>query len=60
LASNNSAARIRIVGYPVHEYCGLIFAYMGEGTAPEPVLDALPGAERSGTSAEAAESAALQ
>src|SRR5262245_15535521 len=29
-----SAARIRIAGYPVHEYCGRIFAYLGEGVAP--------------------------
>ena len=29
-----AAARIRIAGYPTHEYCGLIFAYMGEGVAP--------------------------
>ncbi|MDB5726933.1 MAG: Iron-sulfur containing oxygenase [Noviherbaspirillum sp.] len=26
---------IRIEGYPLHEYYGLIFAYMGEGPAPE-------------------------
>jgi 5,5'-dehydrodivanillate O-demethylase oxygenase subunit len=26
---------IRIAGYPLHEYCGLVFAYMGEGAAPE-------------------------
>ena len=25
----------RIVGYPLHEYCGLIFAYLGEAPAPE-------------------------
>jgi 5,5'-dehydrodivanillate O-demethylase len=25
---------IRIAGYPVHEYGGLMFAYMGEGAAP--------------------------
>jgi 5,5'-dehydrodivanillate O-demethylase len=25
---------VRVAGYPVHEYCGLIFAYMGEGQAP--------------------------
>lgn len=25
---------VRIDGYPVHEYCGLIFAYLGEGEAP--------------------------
>ena len=30
----NSAARIKIDGYPVHEYCGLIFAYLGGGVAP--------------------------
>lgn len=28
-------ANIRIAAYPVHEYCGVIFAYMGEGDAPE-------------------------
>lgn len=25
---------VRIAGYPVHEYAGLIFAYLGEGPAP--------------------------
>jgi 5,5'-dehydrodivanillate O-demethylase len=25
---------IRIAGYPVHEYCGLVFAYLGEAPAP--------------------------
>lgn len=25
----------RIPGYPVHEYCGLVFAYLGEGPTPE-------------------------
>src|SRR5436305_1741379 len=30
----DSAARIKIAGYPVHEYCGLIFAYLGGGVAP--------------------------
>ena len=30
-----AAARIRIPGYPLREYCGLIFAYMGPGEAPE-------------------------
>ena len=29
-----AAARIKIAGYPVHEYCGLIFAYMGEALPP--------------------------
>jgi 5,5'-dehydrodivanillate O-demethylase len=28
---------IRIAGYPVHEYCGLVFAYLGE--EPAPVFD---------------------
>jgi nitrite reductase/ring-hydroxylating ferredoxin subunit len=27
-------ANIRIGAYPVHEYCGVIFAYLGEGEAP--------------------------
>lgn len=27
-------SRERIAGYPVHEYCGLVFAFMGEGEAP--------------------------
>jgi 5,5'-dehydrodivanillate O-demethylase len=27
--------QVRIAGYPLYEYCGLIFAYMGEGAAPE-------------------------
>lgn len=26
---------VRIPGYPVHEYCGLIFAYLGEEPVPE-------------------------
>ena len=26
---------LRVAGYPVHEYSGLIFAYMGEGAPPE-------------------------
>jgi 5,5'-dehydrodivanillate O-demethylase oxygenase subunit len=30
-----AAAKIRIAAYPLHEYCGLIFAHMGEGAAPE-------------------------
>jgi 5,5'-dehydrodivanillate O-demethylase len=28
-------AGFKIAGYPLHEYCGLIFAYLGEGAAPE-------------------------
>jgi 5,5'-dehydrodivanillate O-demethylase len=30
-----TAAKIRIPGYALREYCGLIFAYMGPGEAPE-------------------------
>jgi 5,5'-dehydrodivanillate O-demethylase len=29
-----TAAKVRIPGYPLEEYCGLIFAYMGAGPAP--------------------------
>ncbi len=29
------ARPLHVAGYPVHEYCGLVFAYMGEGAAPE-------------------------
>lgn len=29
-------AQVRIAGYPVHEYLGLIFIYMGGGEAPPP------------------------
>jgi 5,5'-dehydrodivanillate O-demethylase len=28
-------SRIKITSYPLHEYCGLIFAYLGEGAAPD-------------------------
>jgi 5,5'-dehydrodivanillate O-demethylase len=31
---NPKLAGVTIPGYPVHEYAGLIFAYMGEGKAP--------------------------
>jgi 5,5'-dehydrodivanillate O-demethylase len=27
-------SQVRIAGYPLHEYSGLIFAYLGEGSAP--------------------------
>jgi 5,5'-dehydrodivanillate O-demethylase len=30
-----TAAKIRIAGYPVREYSGLVFAYMGEGAPPD-------------------------
>jgi 5,5'-dehydrodivanillate O-demethylase len=29
------ATPVEIGSYPLHEYCGLVFAYMGEGPAPE-------------------------
>ena len=29
-----SEASIRIMAYPVHEYCGLVFAWLGEGEPP--------------------------
>jgi len=29
------ARTVRIAGYPVREYCGLVFAYLGEGAPPE-------------------------
>ncbi|MDB5729734.1 MAG: iron-sulfur containing oxygenase [Noviherbaspirillum sp.] len=32
---NARSDEIRITSYPLHEYCGLVFAYMGEGMAPE-------------------------
>ena len=33
--AERDTAGVRIAGYPLHEYCGLIFAYMGDGPAPE-------------------------
>ena len=29
------ATSVKIAGFPVHEYCGLVFAYLGDGPAPE-------------------------
>jgi 5,5'-dehydrodivanillate O-demethylase len=26
---------VKIPGFPVHEYCGLVFAYLGDGAAPD-------------------------
>lgn len=43
-----TAAKIRIAGYPTNEYCGLIFAYMGEGAAPEFKLPRKPAFEQPG------------
>ncbi len=31
---DNGPSGIRIAGYPVREYCGLVFAYLGEGRPP--------------------------
>ncbi len=31
---NIKPAQIKIGGYPLNEYCGLVFAYLGEGVAP--------------------------
>jgi len=28
------AATVKIAGYPVHEYCGIVFAWFGDGAAP--------------------------
>jgi 5,5'-dehydrodivanillate O-demethylase len=40
--------KIRIAGYPVQEYCGLVFAYMGEGPAPDFDLPRKDAFERTG------------
>ncbi|MSQ52949.1 MAG: iron-sulfur containing oxygenase [Betaproteobacteria bacterium] len=40
--------KIKIPGYPLHEYCGLIFAWMGEGPAPEFDLPRKDAFERPG------------
>lgn len=40
--------KVKIVGYPVHEYAGLIFTYMGEGAAPPFELPRKPAFERDG------------
>jgi 5,5'-dehydrodivanillate O-demethylase len=39
---------IRIPGYPTHEYCGLIFAYLGAGEPPEFDLPRKDAFERPG------------
>ena len=38
----------RIAGYPLHEYCGLVFAYLGEGPPPPFELPRKDGFERPG------------
>ncbi|MFM1816971.1 MAG: hypothetical protein RLZ98_3666 [Pseudomonadota bacterium] len=32
---SETASKVAIPGYPLHEYAGLVFAYMGEGAPPE-------------------------
>ena len=43
-----TAAKIRIKAYPVREYCGLVFAYLGAGAAPEFDLPRKPDFEKPG------------
>ncbi len=43
-----SHASIRVTAYAVHEYCGLIFAYLGEGTPPVFDLPRKPRFEEDG------------
>ena len=43
-----TAAKIGIVSYPVHEYAGLFFAWLGGGDAPEFDLPRKPALEREG------------
>jgi 5,5'-dehydrodivanillate O-demethylase len=40
--------KIKIASYPVHEYCGLVFAYLGDGAAPPFDLPRKPAFERDG------------
>lgn len=39
---------VKIAGYPVYEYAGLLFAYMGDGPAPAFDLPRKPGLEEPG------------
>lgn len=43
-----SHASIRVAAYAVHEYCGLVFAYLGEGTPPVFDLPRKPKFEEDG------------
>ncbi|WP_242444563.1 Rieske 2Fe-2S domain-containing protein [Advenella sp. S44] len=43
-----SHGSIRVNSYPVHEYCGVVFAYLGEGEAPEFDLYRKPKFEEDG------------
>ncbi|MGK5079307.1 Rieske 2Fe-2S domain-containing protein [Janthinobacterium sp. HLX7-2] len=47
--ANNGMPRTQIPAYPVKEYMGLVFAYMGEGEAPEFDLPRKLLLERDGT-----------
>jgi 5,5'-dehydrodivanillate O-demethylase len=46
--ASGAAGKVRIAGYPVQEYCGLIFAYLGDGPAPEFDLPRKDAFERPG------------
>jgi 5,5'-dehydrodivanillate O-demethylase len=45
---DNGRPNVKIAGYPVHEYAGLIFAYLGDGPAPSFELPRKPCFEREG------------
>jgi 5,5'-dehydrodivanillate O-demethylase oxygenase subunit len=45
---NVSPELVKIAGYPVHEYGGLLFAYLGQGPAPAFDLPRKPGLEEPG------------
>ena len=45
---DNGLPRVKIAGYPVHEYAGFIFAYLGEGPAPPFELPRKPCFEHDG------------
>jgi 5,5'-dehydrodivanillate O-demethylase oxygenase subunit len=45
---DSSPPNVKIAGYPVHEYAGMIFAYLGEGAAPAFELPRKPAFERGG------------
>jgi phenylpropionate dioxygenase-like ring-hydroxylating dioxygenase large terminal subunit len=47
--ANTGMPRTQIAAYPVREYMGLVFAYMGEGEPPEFDLPRKPLLERPGT-----------
>src|SRR6185503_9116795 len=40
--------RVKIAGYALHEYCGLVFAYLGDGDPPEFDLPRKDAFERPG------------